>query len=545
MECSCRTLATSCALAWAAFGMAAGRAQAQPAPPVADIPSPKPPAEVARLAIEIERSAEPRGASDSPRANGAMAVRLSPAPLDPTDRSLPINLAAALRLSDDRPLVVAAAQASVMVASADLQRARVLWLPTLNLGFDYYRHDAGNQDLQTGNLVKPSTNFFYAGAGLGLQVPTTDAIFAPLAARQVLEAQRWGVQAAKNDALLETASAYFSVHQQRGIYAGTLDAVARARDLVDRIEKLSADLIPKVEADRAKNQLADLEQRSTSAREEWRIASADLTRVLRLDPGAVIVPVEPDHLAVTLIPPEKGVDELIPVGLTNRPELASQQALVQAALARLKQEKLRPLLPSVLITGFQTPEFYFNGGIFGTGSGSSLDQWAGRFDLSYQLVWQLESLGLGNRARTRERQGQQARAVVELFQVQDRVAAEVAKALARVQSARDRMGQAERGLREALITYEGNLKGLGETTRFGDVLTLVYRPQEVVVALQHLQEGYDRYFATVADYNRAQFQLYHDLGYPARGLACERPPGPPPMPVNTARPPYLPPVPSR
>jgi len=49
--------------------------------------------------------------------------------------------------------------------------------------------------------------------------------------------------------------------------------------------------------------LADLEQQATSAREDWRMRSADLTQVLRLDPRAVIVPQEPDHLQVTLIDP--------------------------------------------------------------------------------------------------------------------------------------------------------------------------------------------------------------------------------------------------
>ena len=39
-------------------------------------------------------------------------------------------------------------------------------------------------------------------------------------------------------------------------------------------------------------------------------------------------------------------DSLIPIGLTNRPELAARQALVQATLAKLKQERMRPLIPS-------------------------------------------------------------------------------------------------------------------------------------------------------------------------------------------------------
>ena len=66
-------------------------------------------------------------------------ARLKRAPLEPTDVGFPINLATALRLSDARPLIVAAAQASVWVAEAQLTRAKVLWVPTLTLGADYIR----------------------------------------------------------------------------------------------------------------------------------------------------------------------------------------------------------------------------------------------------------------------------------------------------------------------------------------------------------------------------------------------------------------------
>jgi hypothetical protein len=43
---------------------------------------------------------------------------------------LSINLAAALYMSNARPLVIAFAQNSVELAAAQLQRARVMWLPT-------------------------------------------------------------------------------------------------------------------------------------------------------------------------------------------------------------------------------------------------------------------------------------------------------------------------------------------------------------------------------------------------------------------------------
>ncbi len=121
------------------------------------------------------------------------------------------------------------------------------------------------------------------------------------------------------------------------------------------------------------------------------------------------------------------------------------------------------------------------------------------------------------------------------------VAADVTRAQARVQSAAARVLQADRALRTAIITFNGNYEGLRQTTRLGNVLVLVNRPQEAVFALQLLYVAFNEYFATVGDYNRAQFELFHALGYPAREVTALRMPGEV-LPVNTARPPYLPPV---
>ena len=74
-----------------------------------------------------------------------------------------------------------------------------------------------------------------------------------------------------------------------------------------------------------------------------------------------------------------------------------------------------------------------------------------------------------------------------------------------------------------------------------DVLVLVFRPQEAVFALQLLKVAIDEYFTTVAEYNRAQFELFHALGYPAQEVTSLRIPGEV-VPVDTARPPFLPPV---
>ena len=255
----------------------------------------------------------------------------------------------------------------------------------------------------------------------------------------------------------------------------------------------------------------------------------------------MIVPLEHDHLQISLIDPGRTLDDLMPVALTNRPELAAYQALVQAMVAQIRREKWRPLLPSLLINGFQTPYEMIQAGIFGLGSNSSLNQWRGRDDLSYQPLWQLDAFGIGNMAHIKEQRGYQSMAIIDFFKTQDMVAAEVTRAQARVQSAAARVLQADRAFRTAIITFNGNFEGLRNTTRLGNVLVLVNRPQEAVFALQLMKLAFDEYFTTVADYNRAQFELFHALGYPARELAQLRPPGEV-VPVNTSRPPYLPPV---
>src|SRR5208283_1390593 len=112
-----------------------------------------------------------------------------------TDRPLPINLATALYLSNARPLVIAFAQNSVELAAAQLQRAKVLWLPNLNAGVDYFHHEGADQTTP-GLIIQDTKSYFAAGAGATFDFGITDAIFLPLVARQQLFAREFDLQAA-------------------------------------------------------------------------------------------------------------------------------------------------------------------------------------------------------------------------------------------------------------------------------------------------------------------------------------------------------------
>jgi outer membrane protein TolC len=458
---------------------------------------------------------------------GPAPPQLPPGQPEASDKPLPINLATALRLAGARPVVISAAESAVDTAAAALARAKVAWLPTAFIGAGYYRHDGGTQG-QSGNFYDNTKEQFLAGGGAKAFVSLSDAFFAPLAARQVLRSREFDVQTARNDALLAVAEAYFNVQQARGRLASAQDVVTKSQDLAAKVRAVGEESIRATDIHRARAQLAEFEVVVAAAREEWRSASADLARVLRLDPAAVALPIEPPHLRVTLIPPHEPVDALIPIGLTNRPELASQQTLVQAALTRIRQERLRPLVPSIVLdggTGSVSSGGYLMGGAFGSGVDTQGNPWAGRIDVNVQLLWALDNLGFGNRAQVRLRRAEQQQLLVELFRIQDLVAAEIVRAHAQVESAAARVIITERDVAEAQLAYEGSLAEVGKVMRVGNVQVLVRRAFEVVDALRALARAYEAYFTSINDFNRAQFRLYRALGYPATMLTCERLPG--------------------
>jgi Outer membrane efflux protein len=252
-------------------------------------------------------------------------------------------------------------------------------------------------------------------------------------------------------------------------------------------------------------------------------------RILRLDASAVVEPVEPPHLRITLVPLDRPVDDLIPIALTTRPELAVQQALVQATLQRLRQERLRPLIPSIVLHGTSTPPETLGVGVFGGGINNQLSNFSVRSDVDVEVLWELRNLGFGNRALMNERRAEHQESLLELFRTQDLIAGEVVQAYAQAQSAGARMGQAERGLKNALDSAEKNFEGLSQTRSAGNLVILVIRPQEAVASVQALSRAYSRYYGAVADFNRAQVRLYRALGYPAQtlmavgseGVSCE------------------------
>ena len=408
-------------------------------------------------------------AGKNPTTSAAPAPETAPAPL-------PINLATAFKLSAARPLDVQIATQQVTAAATIYDRARVLWLSNVSLGVDYPAKTGLQQVAATGAAEKSNRNAFVVGSGSNAMLALSDAIYTPLAARREPRPRQ-----TLNDPALATADAYFALQQARGDLAGALATEARA-------EELLRETTEPTEEPKARTELGCWKQAISAARERERLAGVELARVLGLVPSTVVEPAEPSFLPITVIDPSVALDELVPIALTTRPELAENQALVRSVLARLKQDKLGPLVPSHAVRSVP--------------ANASESDSAEHFAIDAERLREFTALGFGDKAQTNERRDQLEGATIDLFRTQDRIATEVATAFAHVRTAAQRLNAAEPALREALERAQKNT-----------------RPQETTSAIQALAQANTEFFAAVADYNRAQFRLYCALGHPTQCLA--------------------------
>ncbi|MDR3632593.1 MAG: TolC family protein [Isosphaeraceae bacterium] len=433
----------------------------------------------------------------------------------------PIDLCAALRLAGARDIDIAIARQRIEQALADLARARSLWLPSLFLGPTWYRAD-GQVQTVTGQVINVNRSSLFLGgtAALpnGFPAPSpgtgypqlnslssvlriSDMIFEPLAARRVVAANRAGLQATTNDALLTVAEAYFDLQMASGQLAIAREAAANA-DALAQITASYARTGQGLEADhrRALAELNHQRRNIDAASGRLLVASTNLVRLLVLDARLVIAPVEPAETMVRLIPDEVPLDDLVLQAFQGRPELAQYRELVEAAVVRLKQARLRPFIPSVALT--------YAGGGMGGGQGSFFGNFGARGDVMASLFWELQHLGFADRAVMRRSAADHRVAELELVRVETQVAADVTAAFVTRTTAARQVDQSRETVREAVDSLDLNFVNI----RQGAGLPRATRPIEVLQPIQALAQARLDYLDSVLAYNRAQFRLKRAIG---------------------------------
>jgi outer membrane protein TolC len=426
----------------------------------------------------------------------------------------PIDLPTALRLAGANNLQIAMAVERVREAQARMNAASALWIPSFNAGLIYNKHDGKIQDTR-GDVVDVSRNALFVGGGpvigmsplngasngparLFVDLSLADVLFEPLAVRQVVAAADANQVATFNDTLLEVSYAYVALVRAQAQTAIAEEAVKNAETLA----RITADFSRagaglEADAQRARAELGGRRRALAATREDVGVASAELARLVRLDPSVTLLPAEDQPVPVSLVGEHEPLRALIEMAMTSRPELDRNEALVEETWLRLKAEQLRPWIPN-LYAGVSA-------GGFGGGRGSFMGNFGDRSDFDAAAIWQLQNLGFGNAARQRRQGSLHRQAHLAAEQIRDIIAADVARAYHRVQARRQQIDAAGPQVTAAAKALQLNFDGI----RGAEL-----RPIEAQQAIGALATARGQYIDAVLDYNRAQLELLRALGQP-------------------------------
>jgi outer membrane protein TolC len=456
-----------------------------------------------------------------------------------SSRPLPIDLPYALRMVNASNPTIALARVRVQEAYAHLGQAEAAWLPNLwaggnpdNLTFlpMYYVHNGLLQTSRgpTADVVKANGSI-PVGAGLNLSI--ADAIFAPRIARDLVAAEQARARVVTYNVQLDVALTYLDLLRAYGALAINRESLSKAELIYQAASKADSVGLGKTTADanRARTEVELRRQERIDLELDAAVVSARLAQLLLLEPSVDLVPADARVLPIALVPADAPLDELIGVGLMNRPELAESRALVAAALSRWREERTRPLIPSV--------QMAYYGAQFGAGT-PALHDFGWRDDFMIQASWELKNGGLGNLFSSRATRAQYNEANLHVTEVQAQVAAEVTAAGKIVRGRERELVNAQEAVRQAETMWDklqraafGLVGGFAGNPRRFD-------PLEPILAEQALHEARMRYLGAVIDYNRNQFRLFWAMGQPpecALAKATALPVQTPVLPSRTQR----------
>jgi outer membrane protein TolC len=428
-----------------------------------------------------------------------------------------LDLGVALRLAGVNNPTINLAQERIREALGLQLNARVLLLPNLNIGGNYHYNNGPIQS-STGQILPVANQVLYLGAGAGaigsgtVAIPGIwlfanlgDAVYEPLAARQTVVARRSDSAATQNAVMGDVVTAYLRLVGSEA----RLDVLRRADVEGSEVVRLTSEYAKAGQgrlgdANRSKALINLVERERRAAEEEVEVAAAQLCRLVNIDPSYHFRTPDLSLETFHLINEDADAEALVVQAIQARPELATCSATIQEAQIRVRQQKIRPFLPTLSV-GVST-------GAFGGGSDlvtPGFSQLAGRTDIDVMAVWNIQNLGFGNRARVREASAVVGQAVAEYELTKNRIRREVLDAVANARAANRQLELAQSAVLNSMEGFQLDLQrikgGAGVGANDPSPIELLDSFQEVLNSRQSL-------VAAVTAFDIAQFRLFVALG---------------------------------
>ncbi len=450
----------------------------------------------------------------------------------------PIDLSSALKLAGVENPDLNLARQRVLEAVAIRQLAAAQLLPTLNAGTNYDSH-TGNLQQSNGNLLSINKSSVYVGAGANaigsgtVTIPgvflggnVAQGVFGFLQTRQLVLQREFGATAIRNQVFLRVSLAHVELIRAEGYRA----VAVQARDEAREVARLTGAFAAtgqgrKADADRAATELARRIGEVLAAEGQILTTSAELSRLLNLDPSFRLQPTDSFVVPLPIVPDPQPLGELIALGLLHRPELGERRAVIREALLQLEGAKALPFSPTILLG--------LSAGGFGGGSNyvrPVFGSFNSRSDFDAIGYWTLQNLGVGNVALIRTAKARLGATRFQEVAVLNNVRAEVATAYARTHARFAQIGTTEAAVRSGLRGFREDF----DLTRQQGLRTVL--PIELLNNFRLLNQARREYLDAIVEYNRAQFELYVALGQPPADTLAR------PVPNGGIAPSELPPV---
>jgi len=413
----------------------------------------------------------------------------------------PIDLPTALRLANANNPTLHVVQARMREAVANLDRARLLWIPQLSFGPTFFYHDGIDQN-RRGNVFIVSRGFYTFGAGPGMRVDLSEALYQPLVARQNARAAQARAEATANQIQLDVALAYWNLVELQGLKVINADILARVEQILAAAQTRAPAAGGKTTMDlaRLRSEMNLRRQEGIVLRGRQVAASARLAQLLGLDPAVELVPYEPIVVPLIIVPGHLTVEQLLQIAFRARPELAAAAAQLGAAGSLVRQSKVAAFLPRL--------QGEFIAGGMGAGINGQFGPFTSQYNASLALIWNWEAFGAGNVAAIRARQANFDAVASQLRALQAQVVAEVVEAAQTARTHYEAIDIAQDEVRHAEELYRQCHTNLVDPLAPLDT-------RELFLAVQALNTARVRYLQQVLEFNRCQFRLHSAMGQPA------------------------------
>lgn len=413
-----------------------------------------------------------------------------------TNQVHPVDLPTVLHLAGAQNLEIQMARERLREAEAQRSSALELFFPWIAPGVGFHRRDGVAQAVPAGTISDAHFQSYSPGVTLAAQVNIGDAWYQSLAAKQLVRASSHGLEAQRQETLLEAAQLYFDLTRSKALVEVAADALRTSEAYRLQLQQaVVAGIAFKGDELRVQTQTKDYEILLRRAREQLKVSAVELARLLHLEPTIELAPQDTGLAQLTLVETNATTTRLIDQALLSRPELKQGNALLAAAREGHNGAVYGPLIPSLTAQAF--------GGGLGGGPDGGPSHFGAEGDYLVGLAWRIGPGGLFDPGRVRTHRAQVAQAELSEAKLRDDISSQVVTALARVQSLSDQIELSQAKLTAATET----LRVTHERKQYGVGIVL-----EDLQAQQDLQRARADYLNSIAEFNKAEYQLAKYVG---------------------------------